>query len=91
MPSSSSTIRAIAAYLQRELAAIGLTLRPSAANFWLVAVPNAAGLRAGLLEEGILVRDCGSFGLPGFIRLGSRPLEDCARLVATLARIRDSG
>jgi histidinol-phosphate/aromatic aminotransferase/cobyric acid decarboxylase-like protein len=80
-------VREVEAYLRRELAALGLTLRPSAANFWLVAVPDAAGLRAALLDFGIVVRDATSFGLPGHIRLGARPLDECARLVAALSRV----
>jgi len=77
----------VESYLRRELDTLGLTLRPSAANFWLVAVPDAAALRSALLDQGILVRDAGSFGLPGHVRLGARPLDDCARLVAALSRV----
>ncbi len=80
-------VREVGAYLRRELARLGLVLRPSAANFWLVRVPNAAWLRQRLLDEGIVVRDCASFGLPGYIRLGARPLDDCARLVTALGRL----
>ncbi len=78
-------VQRIAAYLRPALATFGLTLRPSAANFWLMAVPNAHTLRTALLQHGVLVRDCGSFGLPGYVRIGARPLADCQRLVAALS------
>jgi histidinol-phosphate aminotransferase len=79
--------REIAGYLRGALAPIGLALRPSAANFWLVRVPDATRLRAALLDEGILVRDCTSFGLPHHVRIGSRPLPDCERLVTALRHV----
>jgi histidinol-phosphate/aromatic aminotransferase/cobyric acid decarboxylase-like protein len=42
-------------------------------------------LRARLLtRHQILVRDCASFGLPGFLRLAARPAAERARLVAAL-------
>jgi histidinol-phosphate/aromatic aminotransferase/cobyric acid decarboxylase-like protein len=37
-----------------------------------------------LVEHQILVRDCSSFGLPGFIRLAGRPDADRRRLLAAL-------
>jgi histidinol-phosphate aminotransferase len=75
------------AYLEPRLRALGYRCVPSATNFWLVEVTDAAGLRRALLAEGIQVRDCGSFGLPGHIRLGARPLEDCRLLVEALTRL----
>jgi histidinol-phosphate aminotransferase len=74
-------------YLRRELATLGLTLHPSAANFWLVSVPDSAALRSALLDRGILVRDATSFGLPGHIRIGARPLDECTRLVTALSQV----
>jgi threonine-phosphate decarboxylase len=79
-------IAEVEAFLRPELGAFGLTLRPSASGFWLVRVPDAARLRQELLGERVLVRDCASFGLPRHIRIGARPLADCARLVEALAR-----
>jgi histidinol-phosphate aminotransferase len=72
------------AYLTPRLEALGYRCLPSVANFWLVEVGDATALRRRLLERGILVRDCTSFGLPGFIRLAARPIEECERLVAAL-------
>ncbi len=69
------------AYLRRELTVLGLRVLPSAANFLLVDVGDAAEVRAGLLRQGVCVRDCASFGLPQYIRVGVRAIPDCRRLV----------
>ncbi len=51
---------------------------------WLL-VPDAAGLRDRLAREMVVVRDCGSFGLPGHVRIavpdatGLERLEDALR------------
>ncbi len=71
-------------FLQRELAALGLKIIPSAANFLLVRVGNAAALRAALLAKGICVRDCTSFGLPDHIRIAVRTVPECQRLIDAL-------
>lgn len=72
-------------YLIGELAALGLHFIPSAANFLLVDVGSAKELRHALLKRHhIIVRDCASFGLPDYIRIGIRTKEDCNRLVAAL-------
>jgi histidinol-phosphate/aromatic aminotransferase/cobyric acid decarboxylase-like protein len=36
----------------------------------------------------LVVRDCRSFGLPGHLRIGLRPVEECARLVAAFGALR---
>ena len=72
-------------YLLEELGAIGLKCAPAAANFVLVKVGDACALRRALLKHHhISVRDCASFGLPDYIRVGIRTLNDCKRLVAAL-------
>ena len=72
------------AYLQAQLAALGVPAVPSAANFMLVRVGDATKVRRALLRRRILVRDCTSFGLPDFIRIAVRRPQECARLVAAL-------
>lgn len=79
------------AYLTPRLAVLGYRSLPSVANFWLVEVGAATPLRRRLLERGILVRDCTSFGLPAFIRLAARPIAECERLVAALQELAASG
>jgi threonine-phosphate decarboxylase len=45
----------------------------------------ASGLASRLLAEGILVRDCASFGLPDSIRIAVRGREENEQLVEALA------
>jgi histidinol-phosphate aminotransferase len=71
-------------YLVGNLTNLGFTVLPSEANFFLVKVSDAAGLRQALLGKGILVRDCTSFGLPQYIRLAARPEEECRKLIAAV-------
>lgn len=74
--------RAAVAYLGEQLRRLGWTPLPTAANFLLVAVGDAPATTAALRQRGLQVRDCTSFGLPAYIRLGARPLAECAALVA---------
>ncbi|HEY3115894.1 MAG TPA: histidinol-phosphate transaminase [Chloroflexota bacterium] len=74
-------------HLERGLHALGLEPCPSEANFVLVWVGDAAAITAGLLAQGCVVRDCKSFGLPEFIRIGVRSLPDQERLLAALAEV----
>src|SRR5207302_305492 len=53
------------AYLSAELTKRGYTFPPSHANFLLIAVPDAPGIRARLMRAGILVRDGAGVGFPG--------------------------
>ena len=74
-------------YLCRELDLLGVPVIPSAANFVLARVRNAAKVRKALLVRGIAVRDCTSFGLPEHIRIAVRRPEECARLVGLLEEV----
>lgn len=73
--------------LASGLRALDLAVLPSAANFFLVAVPDAPILAVALRREGIYVRDCASFGLPGHLRLAARPLAECDALLAAIRRV----
>lgn len=71
--------------LARGLAELGIEALPSQVNFLLARPPEVPALRARLLaRHSVLVRDCASFGLPGFMRLAARPASDRARLLAAL-------
>jgi histidinol-phosphate aminotransferase len=71
-------------YLKTSLEKLGLRALPSQANFFLVKVGNAAGLRTALLKKSILIRDCASFGLPEYARIAHRSMPECKRLIAAL-------
>jgi histidinol-phosphate/aromatic aminotransferase/cobyric acid decarboxylase-like protein len=62
---------AAVALLRRQLAEVlaghGLVPQPSDANFLLCHAP--VGFRDKLLGQGIVVRDCASFGLPDVVRI----------------------
>lgn len=81
---SMRKIREVKETLAAELVRLGLAPVPSPAPFLLVKVGDATALHRSLLREGILVRDCASFGLPQYIRLGPRPEADCRRLLSAL-------
>jgi histidinol-phosphate aminotransferase len=72
------------AYLTQQLNDLGFYVSPSAANFLLVQVGDAAAWRAKLMRLGIFVRDCTSFGLPDYLRVGIRSLPDCRRLAQAM-------
>jgi L-threonine-O-3-phosphate decarboxylase len=74
--------------LLQELRASGLAAVPSCTHFFLLHVGEAAACRKALLQYGILVRDCTSFGLPEYIRVATRRGQENARLLAALARVR---
>ena len=74
-------------FLKKELTGLGLETVPSDANFILVKVDNASKWRSLLLKKGIVVRDCSSFGLPNYIRVGMRIMDDCKILVKAIKEV----
>lgn len=80
------------AYLAAELDRLGLKTHVGAANFLLALVGDAAVVRLKLLvDHGMCVRDCASFGLSNYIRIGVRKMDDCRRLVAALDEVLSNG
>ncbi|MGA2159285.1 MAG: histidinol-phosphate transaminase [Dehalococcoidia bacterium] len=75
-------------YLAGELVKLGLNVIPSQTNFFIFQVGDAACFRSRLLEKGFLVRDCTSFGLPGFVRISPRSMVDCRKLISAIREIR---
>jgi len=83
---SRERIQEARALLEASLCEIGLSAAPSAVNFLLVSVPLGADrLARALLDRGVLVRDCTSFGLPRAIRVAVRTKEENRILVEALA------
>jgi len=70
--------------LLNRLRQMGMEPVPSAAHFFLLRVGEAASFRRALLQKGILVRDCTSFGLPGHVRIGTRSAPENGRLIETI-------
>jgi histidinol-phosphate/aromatic aminotransferase/cobyric acid decarboxylase-like protein len=71
--------------LDEALQALGIETLDSTTTFLLARVPGVTRLRSRLLSaHRILVRDCQSFGLPGFMRVAAKPAAERARLVQAL-------
>lgn len=77
--------------LRDALVGAGVRVAPSLANFLLVEVGNAALTRRALLGRGILVRDCASFGLSGWIRIAVPSAADEARVADALIEMVGEG
>ncbi|QIM52303.1 aminotransferase class I/II-fold pyridoxal phosphate-dependent enzyme [Hydrogenophaga crocea] len=76
---SLDTLRAWKAQQVALCEALGWTVLPGGANFFVARLADAA--QAGLLPalrraHGVKLRDCASFGLPGHVRLGVRPPDE---------------
>lgn len=82
------SLRGLAADLARDLVESGFSPFPSAGNFLLFRAGDTERLQAFLWERRILVRDCSSFGLSGYVRVGVRSGEENRRLVECLADYR---
>ena len=87
LPRAREAVFTAKKYLATEFLELGLEVRPSEANFLLVKVGNAPKWRQLLLAKGMVVRDCTSFGLPEYIRVGIRKMADCQRLAAAMAEV----
>jgi len=87
LPRARDAVLRAKKYLSAELTALGLDVPRSEANFILVKVGDAPKWRSLLLSKGMVVRDCTSFGLPEYIRVGIRSMADCQRLAAAVAAV----
>jgi len=82
-------LRAETAWLRAALLERGWRVSSSATNFLLIEVGDAAALRQRLLaEHRIQVRNCASFGMPDFIRIGTRTRPENERLLVALGAYR---
>jgi histidinol-phosphate aminotransferase len=75
------------AYLAGRLSKMGLRIIPGDAHFFMARVGDAAGFKRRLLQEGFLVRDCSSFGLPAYVRISPRRMEDCRKLARAIDKM----
>ncbi|MCL4343720.1 MAG: aminotransferase class I/II-fold pyridoxal phosphate-dependent enzyme [Nitrososphaerota archaeon] len=58
------------------------------ANFFLADVEDAAKITRQLVDGGVLVRDCTSFGLPTMIRFSVKKPRENGKLVARLLKLK---
>jgi L-threonine-O-3-phosphate decarboxylase len=84
---SLALLNAAQVELVQGLQRVGMKVLPSAVHYFLVRVGNGAAVRAALLRERILVRDCASFGLPAFVRISTRRPEENVRLLDAVRRL----
>ena len=87
LPNARKVIFSARNYLKKALTKLGLKTIPTDANFLLIRVDNASKWRSLLLTKGVVVRDCTSFGLPNYIRVGIRVIEDCKILVEAITKV----
>ena len=83
----SRSLRQLAAArddLIKELRRAGLQVCPSVTHFFLVEVGDGAHFRRALLQAGLQVRDCASFGLPSCVRIATRQPRENAQLIAAI-------
>ncbi|MBI1895021.1 MAG: histidinol-phosphate aminotransferase family protein [Acidobacteria bacterium] len=71
-----------------DLRSLGLNPLPSMTPFFLVRVGDACRSRSALIRARVLVRDCTSFGLSEFIRIGTRTPVDNSKLAEAFAGMR---
>jgi len=88
LPRARQAVGQAKEFLTERLISLGFTVLPSSANFLLVRVGNGTIMRDKLLQLGLVVRDCTSFGIADCIRIGIRSLPDCERLAAAMAEVR---
>ena len=75
-------------YLTRELAALGVEVWPTDANFLLAR--TGADMHERLLREGVIVRPLAGFGMPDHVRISVGLPEENERLIKALRRLRES-
>ncbi|MEK7353487.1 MAG: histidinol-phosphate transaminase [Chloroflexota bacterium] len=88
---SQQEIRKATQFLIGELCRLGFAPLPTETHFFLVKVANVKEFRTTLLRQGLLVRDCASFGLPDYVRIAARTMPECERLIATIQAMKDKG
>jgi len=96
MKASRAYVKKEREWLADEIKMIeGIKPLPASANYFLADV-SGTGMSSGdftdkMLGERIIVRDCGSFHMQGFIRLAVRSHEDNVRLVNALKKVAGAG
>lgn len=87
LPAWSAEITSLRGQLTDVLKSAGLSPAPSDACWVLVEAP---GLRERLAPHGVVVRDCASFGMPGWARIAVPDERGLDRLAGALAAVTDA-
>lgn len=75
-------------FLHSQFEALGLEVIPSQTNFMLVEVgPNASEIQQALLRRGVIIRPCGCYDLPHFLRITVGSREQNERLISALKEV----
>lgn len=86
LPAWSSQIATLRTEFCARLRDVGVTARPTSANWVLVESVDAPDLRRRLIEQRVLVRDCTSFGLGDTCRVALPKPDDLDVVVDAFAR-----
>ncbi len=79
-------------FLYEGLAQLGLEYAPSHTNFILVRFgPHAGDVQQALLERGVIVRPCGGYDLPEYLRISIGKAEENARFLHELEAVLADG
>lgn len=70
--------------MMEGLGALGLDSIPSAGNFITVRVGDGAAVNRRLLQQGVIVRPIGGYGMPEWLRVSIGLQEENARFLAAL-------
>lgn len=71
--------------LQEGLAGLGVECLPAYGNFVTFRVQNAAKVNKLLLNQGVIVRPLGGYGMPDWLRVTVGTTEENARFIAALS------
>ncbi len=75
-------------YLSRELTRLGCRVFPSQANFLMFQPPGSApALFEGLLEQGLILRPLGSYGLDNFLRVSIGKMSENQALIKAMEQL----
>lgn len=79
------------AYYTRELAALGLEIIPSAANFIMARVGSGQAVFEALQRRGVITRPMGGYQLPEWLRISVGTAAENARCIAALRDVMQKG
>jgi histidinol-phosphate aminotransferase len=75
-------------WLYGEFRRMGLKYAPSHTNFILMEIgPNAASVQQALLERGVIVRPCGGYDLPEYLRISIGTRGQNERFIRALEEV----